>query len=426
MANQLGAAFLRCSLGPLNYAGGCIISTKFAEGLNELSSDNLYGGLSRGIEETARHAGVGVADVERLLPMSDVRAAAARLDAAQKGAVAAWQMYAGHLGGLMKGVADLTVDGRAPDVSQFLARLAKKVVRDRPLSEPLQALADAVAHWLDLVEACADRIGDGGELATAFRRRRLRRFGVIGAAGIAIAASGGVALWIGAVRARVDAALSATDACAAAAIDPGDLARASGAQQKRAAERSASCEEQKRREGEERAAAEKREADAREAEQKKKAREAGCDALAKHLAAGSLTAEDSALAGSKAALLARVAKGAVDKADLAENDLPCADAPAGAKIADAFASAVAATPAAWARADDVSDRVYAALVAKRDALPGSPKQVLAQHADKLAMRAIVSRDDAFKARATRLCTLKKELGIPGGKYCSTLFVLAKR
>jgi hypothetical protein len=426
MANKLGAAFLRCSLGPLNYAGGCILSSKFVEGLNELSSDNLYGGFSRGIEETARHAGVGVTDVERLLPMSDVRAAAARLDAAQKGAVAAWQMYAGHLGGLMKGVADLTVDGRAPDVSQFLARLAKKVVRDKPLSEPLQALADAVAHWLDLVEACSDRIGDGGELAAAYRARRLRRVGAIGAGVVALAAIGGLALWIGAVRSRVDAALSQQDPCAATAIDPSDLSRASGAQQKRAAELSASCEERKKKEAEERAAVEKREADARAAAEKKKAREAACDALAKDLAAGKLTAEDEALAGPKAALLARVAKGAVDKGDLVEGALPCADAPAGKPIAEAFAAAVAATPSAWARADDVSDQVYAALVDKRDALPGSPKQALAAHADKVAMKAIVSRDEAFKARATRLCNLKKELGIPGGKYCATLFVLAKK
>lgn len=426
MANKLGAAFLRCSLGPLNYAGGCILSSKFVEGLNELSSDNLYGGFSRGIEETARQAGVGVADVERLLPMAEVKAAAAHLDAAQRGAVAAWQMYAGHLGGLMKGVADLTVDGRAPDVSQFLARLAKKVVRDRPLSEPLQALADAVAQWLDLVEACGDRIGDGGELAAAYRRRRLQRIGVIAAAGLVIASSIGGVVWILSVRARVDAALAGADPCAAIAIDPGDLSRASSAQQKRAEELRATCEEAKKKEAEARAAVEKREAEAREAEARKKAHEAGCEALAQHLAAGALTGDDEALAGAKAALLGRVAKGAIDRADLAEADLPCADAPAGAKIADAFAAAVAATPLAWSRPDEVSDRVYAALVAKKDTLPGSPKQMLAAHADRVAMKAIVSRDDAFQARASKLCKLKDELGIPGGKYCATLFVIANK
>lgn len=426
MANKLGAAFLRCSLGPLNYAGGCILSSKFVEGLNELSSDNLYGGLRRGIEETAKQAGVGVADVERLLPMNDVKAAAARLDAAQKGAVTAWQMYAGHLGGLMKGVADLTVDGRAPDVSQFLARLAKKVVRDRPLSEPLQALADAVAQWLDLVEACGDRIGDGGELAAAYRRRKLRRVGAIVAAGVLVAGSAGFALWIGAVRGRVDKALANADPCAASAIDPGDLSHASSAQQKRADELRAACDDTKKREAEAKAEAEKREAEAREKERVKKEREARCDALAQHLAAGALAAEDEATAGPKAALLGRVAKGSIDRADLVETELPCADTPAGAKIADAFGAAIAATPTAWARVEDISDRAFAVLVAKKDALPGSPKQVLADHADRYARKAILSPDDAVRARALKLCKLKDELGVPGGKYCATMIALANK
>src|SRR5262249_7960518 len=126
MANNLGATFLRCALGPLHYAGGCILSGKVPDGLRELSADSLHRGVRRGMEESARQVGVGVPDVERLLPMADVQVAAARLDAAQRAAVAAWDQYAGQLGGLLKGVADLTVDGRAPDVPSFLERLSKK------------------------------------------------------------------------------------------------------------------------------------------------------------------------------------------------------------------------------------------------------------------------------------------------------------
>ncbi|APR80554.1 Hypothetical protein A7982_05901 [Minicystis rosea] len=423
MANKLGAAFLRCSLGPLNYAGGCILSSKVENGLSELSTDNLHGGLKRGVEETARQAGVGVADVERLLPMAEINACAGRLDLAQKNALQAWRMYAGHLGGLMKGVADLTVDGRAPDVSHFLARLAKKVVRDRPLSEPLDALSVEVASWLDIIEKCSELIGDGGVLARAYRRRRMQRVAIIGAAGVVCASAIGVVIWIHAVRARVGEALAATDPCTAVAINPDDLARASSEQQKLADERKAACEAVKRREAEARAEQEKREAERREAEQRKAAHAAQCEALAEHLAAGSISPADTA-GMDAAALLERVAKSALESADLVVADLPCKDTASSKKIEDAYATAVCASTMTWSRPDEVSERVYEALVAKKDALPGSPKQVLGQHADRVAMKAIVSKDDAAKARAMRICQLKDDLGMRGGKYCSTLFVLA--
>lgn len=424
MANKLGAAFLRCSLGPLNYAGGCILSTKFEEGLSELSADNLHGGMRRGIEETAKHVGVSVADVERLLPMADVSACAGRLDAAQKQALAAWKAHAGHLGGLMKGVADLTVDGRAPDVSAFLARLAKKVVRDRPLAEPLEVLSIEVASWLDLIERCADLIGDGDVLTRAYRRRVLARAGLIAAAGIVSASAIAVVVWVHAVRARVDVALAAADPCAVTALDPGDLARASSDQERRAGERRAQCEEAKRREAEARAAEEKRAADAREAERRRHEHEAQCAALAAHLGAGSAGAEDAAAAGSAADLVGRIAKKQLASEDLAVADLPCEDTPSAAKIGDAYAVALVASTAAWVRADDVSERARAALVARKDALPSSPRQVLAHRADRAALKALASKEEPAKQRAERLCTLSAELGVPGGKYCKTLFVLA--
>lgn len=424
MANKLGAAFLRCSLGPLNYAGGLIMSSKVEGGLNELSADNLYGGLKRGIDETAKQAGVRAADVERLLPMADVNACAARLDAAQKAALDAWRRYAGHLGGLMSGVADLTVDGRAPDVSHFLERLSKKVVRDRPLSEPLQALSGEVAAWLDLVEKCGDLIGDGEVLARAYRRRVMMRGAAIGAAGLTCAGAIAVVAWVSVVRSRIDAALAVADPCAAAAIDPGDLARASSAQSARVEALRAKCDEAKKREAEARAEQARREQEAREAEAKKREREAKCDALAQHLAAGELSADDAAAAGQGADLLGRVAKKAIAGPDLAAAELPCADTGAGKKIAEAYDTAVAASPMVWSRPDAVSERAYAALVARKDALPGSPKQMLAKHADRNASKAIVSKDDAEKARAMRICQLTDELGIRGGKYCATLFVLA--
>ncbi len=69
-----------------------------------------------------------------------------------------------------------------------------------------------------------------------------------------------------------------------------------------------------------------------------------------------------------------------------ESDLPCADTPAGAGIAAAFAAAVVATPRAWANADDVlgARARHRARLERQTELPASPKQQqLLSHADNL-------------------------------------------
>jgi hypothetical protein len=424
MASKLGAAFLRCSLGPLNYAGGCIISGKVADGLRELSVDNLHGGFKRGVEEAARQVAVPVPDVERLLPMADVTAVAARLDLAQKNAVAAWAQYAGQIGGLLKGVADLTVDGRAPDVSMFLERLSKKVIRDRELAEPLQALATEVASWLDLVEQCGDLLADGGVLAQAYQRRRLRQAAVGGTAIALVVASLSVGLWIRSVRARVDVGLAGADPCAAASIDPADLKQASSAQMQQVTERKAACDEQKRREATAREEQERREAADREAQRVRKLREDRCEALAAHLGKGDLQPDDGNVVGEQGALLARVGKGALTKADMTTASLPCADTPAGAKIADAFAAAVLASSQAWCAADEFSDPVRAVLEKHMNELPSIPKQVLARRADDTAKKALIQGGAELTTRAAGLCRLKDALGVRGGKHCFSVASMA--
>ncbi len=82
-----------------------------------------------------------------------------------------------------------------------------------------------------------------------------------------------------------------------------------------------------------------------------------------------------------------------------------------------------ASPAAWANADDVSDRVHDVLVAHRDALPRAPQQQLIAHADNLVKRAIIRHDPAITEQATRSCKLKDDLGLRGAKYCPTLVAL---
>ncbi len=430
MVNKLGATFLRCALGPLNYAGGCIVAGQIPDGLRELSADSLHGGFKRGLDEAARQVGVGLPDVQRLLPIADVEVAAARLDAAQQAAVSAWAANAGQLGGMLKGVADLTVDGRAPDVSNFLERLSKKVVRDPPLSEPLHLLSVEVACWLDIVEHCGALLADGGVLAQAYRRRRIRRALVGGVGGVAVLAALSVGLWLRGVRARVDAALAVTDTCAALSIDAADLARASAAQRQRADERRGSCEALHRRDADAREAQRVRDEKARDAEKKIRDRKDRCDALATHLggrdgatSGGDILPEDEALAPGKGPLLRRIAHRALDRGDLMESDLPCADTPAAAGIAAAFAAAVVASPAAWANADDVSDRVRAVLIEHQAELPASPKQQLLSHADNLVKRAMIQKGPGMADQATHMCKLKDDLGIRGAKFCAGIDAL---
>jgi hypothetical protein len=428
MAAKLGGTFLVGAGGPVNYAGQCILSSRVADGLRELTPDSLYGGFHRGVEESAKRVGVGTADVERLLPMVEVKNLVTRITLSQQRAVEAWNLHAGHIGGLLKGVADLTADGRAPDVGLCLDRLAKKVMRDRELADPLRALAVDVGEWQDMIARCRDLLDDGGALERAYRMRRVRRvLAVAGLAGIIVGALG-VVLWVRAARVRLDAVLAAADPCVAAAIDPGDARRASSDQRQRIEARSGECAAQRDRAAKELEIARVREEKAREELRAKKELEQKCDALAAHVDTGSLTPDDAAFAGARAALLRRLAQGALDPADLGPDDpdLPCAGSPAAAKLDAAFTRAVLAAPARWANADDPSKVVTATLIAHVADLPSSAKQVVARRADDLAKKALIIGVPGLLPRAIRLCKLKDALGIRGGSFCAgALFSAAK-
>ena len=416
MASNLAATFLRCSLGPIQYAGGCILGGRVPDGLAELSADNLYGGVKRGIAATAQQVGVPTGYVERILPAAELHDAAARLDVVQRDALAAWALYAGHVGGLLKGVADLTVDGRAPDVSHFLSRLAKKLDRDKPLSEPLEALSDALAHWLDLIERCGEVLADGGALEVAYRRRRLKRVAL--AIGLAGAAAAGVVFFVRhrLVDARIEAALGQLDPCAEMSCE--DASHASEAQLARADKRHAVCDDRRATQARlEAEAKQKEEAIRREAEEKK-AREARCAALGDHVAAGELTQADEAAAGDQAALLKRVSKRSLDPSDLTTTaSFPCTGSPASAKLAGAFEAAVLAQPLLWAKSDDPSPAVQDILVKHAGELPPMSKQVLADAADDAAKRVKMAGDESARPKAKKLCALRPRLGATGGKFC---------
>jgi hypothetical protein len=325
-------------------------------------------------------------------------------------------------------VADLTADGRAPDVGLCLDRLAKKVTRDRELAEPLRALAVDVGEWQDIIARCRDLLDDGAALERAYRMRRVRRvLAVAGLAGV-IAGALGVVLWVRSARVRVDEVLAAADPCAASAVDPGDARRASSDQRRRLEARSTECSAKRDSAAREQEAARVREEQARAEQLRKKELEQKCEALATHVEAGSLAPEDAAFAGPRAPFLRRVAQGPLDPADYgpADPDLPCAGTPSAARINAAFTKAVLASPARWANADDPSKVVAATLIAHVAELPGSAKQVVARRADDLAKKALIIGVPGLLPRAIRLCQLKDALGIHGGSFCAgALFTLGK-
>lgn len=427
MAAKLGAILTRCALGPVSYAGGCIMASKVPDGLRELAPEGLWAGLERGIDEVAQRVGVGRMDVQSLLPMGELQVAMNLLGAAQRDAVAAWQLYAGHLGGLMAGIADLTVDGRSPDAGLCLERLAKKVSRDKPLAGPLHTLADAVTRWQELLEASCLALEDentGGRLAKMYRRRQLAKAALAGSVAVVVVAVGALVAVYALARSRVDAALLAADPCAVHALAAGDSARASEPQKARLAERSKTCDEGRAAEAKRVEDQHAHEAKVAAEERVRAAHAAACRVLAEHLAARSIDDADRAVAGDAASLLERVATRSLQAADLGPKDapLPCLDTAMAGAVRAVFARAVVVSE--WTRSDALSPAARSALAETAGDVPRWAKGVVAARADAAARQAIRSGDPDSMEHAAALCELTTSLHWPAGGACAG--VLAKR
>ena len=386
MASKLVAAFLRCSLGTMNYAATCLLGGQVADGLDELSGQSLYEELATGLALSARGAGVAVADLEPHLPMAELRAAAERLDAAQLAAVNAWQAHAGHLGGLMEGVADLTVDGRALEVSAFLERLAKKVVRDRSLSEPLRALGLELTLWLSLIERCRVLL-ETGVLAKAYARRRTRRRVLFAIVGVVVASVAALLVWLSAAKARIDVALRSSDPCVGSSLEKSDVAWATDAQRRRVTELGAQCEAAQRRAQLEREEQRRREERMREEERVRRLKAVKCASIARRLAHSESASEP--LSGDDSPFLRRIEKGVLAPSDMAVAPLPCSETESASQISQAYEAAVLLSPAAWTSANVLSERVQSILRTHAGALAGVHKQTFASRAEEAAKRGLV-------------------------------------
>jgi hypothetical protein len=427
MAVRLGPLFLRAALGPLNYASSCIMGRQVEGALRELTEPSLLGAVRRATETVAEQAGLRPEEVERLLPMPEVRAVAAEVAAAQERAHKAWQQHAGHVGGLLEGVADLTIDGRPPDLSLCLTRLARKVHPDKEWSQPLKVLADVAGRWTDLLYRCRDVLEEGQVLARAYESRRMRRLLTLVIASAVLASAAVVTAWyvvhVRGARGRVQAALGLPEICDWSVIDSADQSHMTEAQRATVEQRIGQCAERVAKEQREREEQRRREEEAREKERARKEHEQRCLALIDAVGRGAdLGTDEWGTAGKAAALLQRVATGRLERADLAPPEvvMPCPDVRGSEKLGEAFAKAVLGSVGAWLGADDVSDRVSAILSEHKDELRPRHKSLFALQAEKVAKRALVTGDEPEVARALRLCALKRALEISRGSYCDAL------
>jgi hypothetical protein len=411
--------FATGALGPVHYAGQCILARRAEEGLKELSVDNLRGGVARGILQAAQRVGVPASEIQRLLPMAELDQIMLRIAASQPKVLEAWRLYAGGLGGLLTGVADLTVDGRAPDTALCVQRLAKKVQRDRPFSEPLEALANDLFDWQDALHRCVDLLNDTTALEKAYRRRRSKRIAGIAAGSLVVALLLSIAAWRQVVRSRVVAVLEKPDVCAVMDLSESDIDRVSSDLRERARASRAKCEaeraaEQKRKEDEE--ARLQREAAEKKAKEEQEAR---CDALAEHVAAGKLEEEDAVLAKEAAGLLGRVAKGALELGDYgpAEPPLPCKGTKAEAALSAAFRKAVLAKPWNIPKVESPSAAVREAIAQGSSELPPKLKMMTGKGAADAAQKAITSGKPEHIARAIAMCETAKVMGTAPAGPC---------
>ncbi|EYF03701.1 Hypothetical protein CAP_5312 [Chondromyces apiculatus DSM 436] len=420
---------MTCVMGPLQFAGSCIQSGKLQEALPHLDPQALWGSLERGIAQTAALAGVNPGDVESLLPMGELRACIEQLTGSYRMAAHAWSVHAGHLGGLLKGLTDLTVDGRPPDSSVGLMRVARKLSRDKAVAAPLQHFADDIGRWQELLLHARNALDqDAGGLLRAYRRRRVRKLMAVCLPALLVIAGVLYLLSMQRARARLDSMLADADPCIARSITPADVERGSAAQRNAVTERLRVCDEQITRQAREREEQQRREAQARESERLRTEREARCDALATRMETGKLSGDDESFEGAPAGLLRRIQTRTLTPADFGPEGpaLPCTRTPGEARLFRAFADAAFSSVWTWVTVVDPSPTARNALARRSADMPERARTVLGLRAVETARKAIMAGDPTLLTRAQRLCDFAEALTAVTGQPCQAARALAAR
>jgi len=419
MAKKLGSLFINAAIGPLNAAGHSIMARRVAGGLAELDGQFLLAAVVRGIANVADVTGLPRKYVANMLPMAELQTVADRIAANQRTAVQQWDVHTGHVGGLLEGVADLTIDMRPPDASLCLLRVSRKMQMDKALRVPLQELSEDLDLWRQMLETCRVLIDDGHSLRNAYRQRRVLRLGVAAAALLAFAIVG---VWVARVklaRGRVATIIEMDDPCAVETIADPDLAKASGKQEQQVSERRESCHQ--RREQERRVEEERRlEEERRQAEERKRqARLDACTKIAKDVVDGGPVDTTAIDAGQHGPLLQRIAMGKLEPTDVTSDlaSLPCTDTEASAAIGAAYGRAAFASAGMWMTRYTLSNSARELIIKGKAGLGQREGKVFAQHVETLAKKSLRTGDDESIARAKVLCELKEALELPVRQHC---------
>jgi hypothetical protein len=423
-ASRIGGAFLRAAAGPLQFAASCITGNKILKGLEELDPTGLREAYDRGVGDVASLVGVPKTEVLRVLPSAEVDAICERLRFSHARALEAWRHHAGEFG-FFDAVTALTVDGRPVEIGEALARIAGKVRADKPLSEPLDALAVDVTAWHDLVLRSRHVLEDRGWLAAAYRRRMILRVALFAIPLVALVAFTVAVVTVRLRRDAVDALLLADDACAAETIPPEKLEWASEDQTHVIGTKKRACEERRKEERRTQEEEERKLAKEREARALREAREGACAALAEEVEKGALTDATKATRDGSDELLGRIAKKTLEPADLGPTDpkLPCGDTAAKTRLEAAYAAALLGDVSVWTQRSDPGTYARAALVAKKADIPANAVIGLADNAERTAKSGLTGGDPNTIARAKRLCALAKDLGTPGRGGCNAVEAL---
>ncbi len=430
MSRRLGARFLNAARGPVSFAGQALLAARVREGLAELCIESLMGSVQRGIAEVASATGLAPGDIGRLLPLAQMEQTVGHIAQHQHAAAEQWARHVHHAGGLLEGIAKLTVDGRPPDVPLCLTRIATKMRLEKELAEPLLALAEDIELWDQQLCSCRAIIDDGRELERAHRRRRRLRMGVVATALIVLAAASAGVVRQRDKRLRIDAALAAAsdDPCAAERLDPSDADSASETQQQQLAALRQQCVADRARAQRQAAALVAQKAREKEKQQRREQRLQLCQKLADSLASPGLPAAVKPVAGRYFALFERVAQDALAPADVAVDvsAFVCKSTPAAVGIGAAYSRAAFASASLWITKHSPSASAVKLMALGKGQLSEYGARVFGQHVVTVAKDAVLSGDDELLERAARLCRFAAALGMPSREQCKAALTLAPK
>lgn len=409
---KLGSVFLGAAQAPLGRSSERFSRNLIGDGVRALAATSLLAALEDAVRAAASEIGASVSDLERVIPIDELRALAAKLGENQEAALQAIRRN------------DLTITNfalPAPAVSPtaHLAGVAEHFARDKHIRRSLTALAADIGAWELLLARAVEAIEGDAALVRRWRWRRIRVYVLVGVVASAIVIAGVSALVIGWRRAaerearaaaeererarraeivaHVDAALQTPDPCAKVVLSDEERAELTDAQRKMVDGRKDRCDQL-----------------ARKAEHEKR-----CAALLAQAASG---ATDLAPGGETAGdFLVRVATRALEPRDLrATEDAigTCKDAPLD-PIWDAVARDAGTRAFLWGKADGVAPAISSRLGGPNVLAPKA-KQSLGFRAETVAKRALRSGKTEDFSGARELCALKAKLAMPPGTSCKGL------